>query len=90
MISQGRLCPVFEAAPRWVVAISEVFSAPLFVGQVASGKNRPRDLLDQFGCRSGAFRIFATADVACTDENKSSLGRLLLGRFVTKPLGSIG
>src|SRR2546430_9212603 len=63
MISQGWFCPVFEASPGRLITILEIFGAASFVGQVACRKNRARNLLDQLGCRPGAFRILATGDI---------------------------
>src|SRR6266480_7465227 len=73
MIPQSRFGAVFETTPGRVIAILELFRTPLSIGQVACGKDRPGDLLDQLGCRLRSFWILATSDVACTDENKSSI-----------------
>ena len=89
MIPKSRFGPVFEAAPGRVIAIFEIFRAPVFVGQVACGKNRPGDLLDQLGCRPGSFRILTTSNIAGTDQNKSALRQTLLLCFDSGVLGSI-
>ena len=79
MISQGWFCPVFEASPGRLITILEIFGAACFVGQVACRKNRARNLLDQLGCRPGAFRILATGDIARSQKYKRLL-RVLLCR----------
>src|SRR5437899_5929994 len=90
MISQSRFRPVLKASPRRVVAILEVLRASLFVGQIASGKNCARNLLNQLGRRFGALQILATGNVARADEYKSPLRRVLFCGPDLAALGMIG
>src|SRR6266436_659434 len=89
VVSESRLYPVFEASPGWVIAIPEIFRTSFFVSQIARCKDCPWNLFDKFSGRLGAFRILATGDVSCADQDERLLPQSLITRFARSAFGSI-
>lgn len=62
----------FGAAPRFVVAL-EVFLAAVGIGEIAHGKHRAGNFIEQLGSGFRPGEILAVGDVASTDKNFSLL-----------------
>jgi len=71
MVAQGRLCAVLEWSPSRVIAILEIRRGSFFVGQIARGKYRAWNLLNQLGGGLRAFEMLASGDVAGANQRES-------------------
>ena len=59
-----------KLSPCRVVTILKFGGSPFFVCKISSGKDCPRDVLEQLSRGASSFDVVATCDIARTDEGK--------------------
>src|ERR1700682_2564443 len=75
VVPQRRPGAVLEFAPRGAIAVLELRQGDGVVAQVSCHKNRPWNLLDEFGGSQSVLRVLAADDVPGSHE----YGRLIRG-----------
>ena len=70
MVPRSGTCPSLEAAPRGAIALHELFVGAMLIGQVASGKDRAGNGVNQFCGGLGAGKVGAAHDISRPNQGE--------------------